>query len=174
MPDRLAKYVEKVPSKWRWGLAVGFVLVVSLATVFLSGIVYLQRDEINDLQAANLAIRVERATEKKAQMTAENTTRVSQCVVQATQGPDFRLALDLLRTVGQNQLVAARIMLQTSPNDPMEVIRNRKKIVRNLPAQIGAVNRLINRSRSGRNIGNCRALARELGVNIKPLLRSGT
>jgi hypothetical protein len=166
MPHRIA---DRLTRRARWTIAVAFVLVQSLALVFVVGLTVDQRGEINELRAARVA-------DVTARRASENTQAVVSCLRGVYEVPDFLAALQGLGVVLDNQILASDTALSIEPDG--RLAPSRRATLRRAQRAHDALDRLISGEdgrggivRQRTSLKQCRALAKDLGVRFAPLAK---
>jgi hypothetical protein len=164
-----------VSSRARWRIATLFVIVVTLVMAGLLAIAYGQRGTLLDQRAELQSLRAEILAREEAEMTASNTQQVVACLRGVTDVPLLLSALDGLDAALQSQVEGARDAIVREPGSPLNPTRQRA-LKRAMKARAALSRIVIGDEASGglwgmrRTLPQCQTLARNLEVDITPLL----
>lgn len=153
---------------WRFWMMAAFAGIVLLFICVL--VLFAKQQNANARERGRTQVA---KSEAVAQAKIANSNQVGACVAAWRSAPNVLRILDVLDVLAGNSIIANQQALQQDPGSPLTPIR--KASLRRLqpaPRTIEAFRGAVKKDQ--RSLGECRALARKLHVDIEPFLKPKT
>lgn len=142
---------------WRFWISVAFAGIV----VLFGCVIYL------------VSVKFSEDADRRTQAALANTTQVTSCITSARSSPQILKLLDFLDVIANNSIAANTAALKAQPTGPL--VKVRQDSLRRLKPALPTIKAFRDGTTAGqRTIESCKALAKQLNVDIKPLLKGGS